>query len=96
MASAATPPPMPQQSTAPPAPLPAAEQPKPGTSRIVRYNGQQVAITTGADENNQPRTYIILPKGGPEVRLTANPDVYAGACDACPEQKVEIINTRET
>jgi hypothetical protein len=70
--------PAPQQSASSSAPPPAAQQPKPGTSRIVRYNGQPVAIATGTDEHNQPRTYIRLPGSlaGVEVRLTTNPDVY--------------------
>ncbi len=63
-------------SAAPPAPD--AAQPKPGTSRLVMYNGQQVAIATGTDANDHPRTYVILPGQykQTEVRLTTNPDVY--------------------
>jgi hypothetical protein len=77
----AAPLPAPTQNAAPPASPPsapqiAAAQPKPGTSRIVHYQGKDIAIATGTDENGKPRTYVILPSGGREVRLTTNPDVY--------------------
>ena len=61
-----------------PVPLPDDQQPKPGTVRTVKYQGQDIAIATGKDGNtNAPVTYVIIPGTvRPAVKITTDPNVY--------------------